>query len=480
MPPARTAAVKHARQERSISNGQYYVLLIASLLLLATASFRVAYLALEAITHGLRWSRLLWSSQHEEFRVWTGMVCSDPWQAETVLCQAAGGSWLARELIRAKLATAEEDHCGLDARADGCRFAPCAERGLSSVLLGLADSRSPLNNPFDKLYEQRLFTPAAVSRRSPLNNPFDKLCEQRLFTPAAVSRRSPLNNPFDKLYEQRLFTPAAVSRRSPLNNPFDKLYEQRLFTPAAVSRRSPLNNPFDKLYEQRLFTPAAVSRRSPLNNPFDKLYEQRLFTPAAVSRRSPLNNPFDKHYEQRLFTPAAVSRRSPLNNPFDKLYLLDRVFHDFPWGERVEGDGGRWGTSTLLRSGTDRAKAWLFHKVVYPALREWGVVIGGSAIPPPRECRAGGLDLPPAASDPFSTAAQKLSSLPEAVATTVGDTVAEMFSFALEVSDWVTAAEAEAEEEDAPNANTSESEAAESAPRRRVMLVQRQRFRAVR
>jgi len=37
------------------------------------------------------------------------MVCSDPWQAETVLCQAAGGSWLARELIRAKLATAEED-----------------------------------------------------------------------------------------------------------------------------------------------------------------------------------------------------------------------------------------------------------------------------------------------------------------------------------------------------------------------------------
>ena len=155
-----------------------------------------------------------------------------------------------------------------------------------------------------------------------------------------------------------------------------------------------------------------------------------------------------------------MSRRSPLNNPFDKLYLvlrpirrksrallhsiaaghvplseLDRVFHDFPWGERVEGDGGRWGTSTLLRSGTDRAKAWLFHKVVYPALREWGVVIGGSAIPPPRECRAGGLDLPPAASDPFSTAAQKLSSLPEAVATTVGDTVAEMFSFALEVSD---------------------------------------------
>ena len=50
------------------------------------------------------------------------------------------------------------------------------------------------------------------------------------------------------------------------------------------------------------------------------------------------------------------------------------------------------------------------------------------------------------------------------------------------MSDWVTEAEAEAEaeEEDAPSANTSESEAAESAPRRKVLLVQRQRFRAVR
>ena len=183
----------------------------------------------------------------------------------------------------------------------------------------------------------------------------------------------------------------------------------------------------------------ADSWRPPLIYPFDKLYEQRLFTPAAVSRRSPLNNPFDKLYlvlrpirrKSRALLHSIAAGHVPLSE-------LDRVFHDFPWGERVEGDGGRWGTSTLLRSGTDRAKAWLFHKVVYPALREWGVVIGGSAIPPPRECRAGGLDLPPAASDPFSTAAQKLSSLPEAVATTVGDTVAEMFSFALEVSDCST------------------------------------------
>ena len=52
-----------------------------------------------------------------------------------------------------------------------------------------------------------------------------------------------------------------------------------------------------------------------------------------------------------------------------------------------------------------------------------------------------------------------------------------MFSFALEVGDWVTEAEAEAEaeEEGAPIANASASEAAESAPRRRVLLVQRQR-----
>jgi hypothetical protein len=33
------------------------------------------------------------------------------------------------------------------------RYEPCPERGLSLVLLNLADSwRSPLNNPFDKLY----------------------------------------------------------------------------------------------------------------------------------------------------------------------------------------------------------------------------------------------------------------------------------------------------------------------------------------
>jgi len=83
----RVAAVRHARQERSISNGQYYVLLIAALLLTVTATARAGYLVFEVCVRGFTWSRALWSSQHEEFRVWTAVTCSDPWQAETVLCQ---------------------------------------------------------------------------------------------------------------------------------------------------------------------------------------------------------------------------------------------------------------------------------------------------------------------------------------------------------------------------------------------------------
>lgn len=119
----RVAAVRHARQERSITNGQYYLLLVAALLLTGTASARAAYLMFEWGVRGMAWSRALWSMQHEEFRVWTAVTCADPWQAETVLCQAAGGSWIARELIRAKVATAGEDHCSKDSKGDGCRWA---------------------------------------------------------------------------------------------------------------------------------------------------------------------------------------------------------------------------------------------------------------------------------------------------------------------------------------------------------------------
>jgi GNAT superfamily N-acetyltransferase len=125
----RVAAVRHARQERSITNGQYYLLLVAALLLTGTASARAAYLLFEIGYRGMTWSRALWSRQHEEFRVWTAVTCADPWQAETVLCQAARGSWIGRELIRAKVATAGEDHCGNDSKGEGCRWARLTGEG---------------------------------------------------------------------------------------------------------------------------------------------------------------------------------------------------------------------------------------------------------------------------------------------------------------------------------------------------------------
>ena len=83
-------------------------------------------------------------------------VCADEWQLETVLCQAARGSWLARELIRAKLASRDTDHCDpKDPKGKGCRYEPCVAhpKGLAKALINVADGwRSPLNDPTDKLY----------------------------------------------------------------------------------------------------------------------------------------------------------------------------------------------------------------------------------------------------------------------------------------------------------------------------------------
>ena len=43
------------------------------------------------------------SAQLDDFRIWAQRVCIEPWQRETILCQAVEGNYLARELIRAKL-----------------------------------------------------------------------------------------------------------------------------------------------------------------------------------------------------------------------------------------------------------------------------------------------------------------------------------------------------------------------------------------
>ena len=41
------------------------------------------------------------SAKLDDFRAWTLETCKDPWTRETILCQAAEGNWLARQLVRA-------------------------------------------------------------------------------------------------------------------------------------------------------------------------------------------------------------------------------------------------------------------------------------------------------------------------------------------------------------------------------------------
>lgn len=146
-------AITNARRERSITNFQFYLLLCCALLLLSGVVLWLAWHLFRLIAQSAMRASLYWSSNYDEFHRWTYLVCSEPWQRETVLCQAAGGSWLARELIRAKLAKTDADHCDPLGKGAGCRFEPCPTRGLSNVLFNLADGwRSPLNNPFHALY----------------------------------------------------------------------------------------------------------------------------------------------------------------------------------------------------------------------------------------------------------------------------------------------------------------------------------------
>lgn len=93
------------------------------------------------------------SAKLDDFRLWAQERCSEPWNAETVLCQAIDGSWLARELIRAKLQQAKADHCDPELTFGGCRATPCESKGLSKVLLSIADSwASPLNNRLNPVF----------------------------------------------------------------------------------------------------------------------------------------------------------------------------------------------------------------------------------------------------------------------------------------------------------------------------------------
>ena len=138
---------------REITVAQYYLLTAATLLLvlLVIYALLVRTLKLLARVEVVWW--LTRSAKMDDFRLWTQEVCADPWQHETVLCQAVDGSWLARSLIMAKLQEASADHCDPEMVPNGCRHEPCPSKGLSQVLLGLADSwTSPLNNRLHPVY----------------------------------------------------------------------------------------------------------------------------------------------------------------------------------------------------------------------------------------------------------------------------------------------------------------------------------------
>ena len=153
----RAAEVKHKAAEqlektreaakaprRMMTNFEFY-------LLWALIFLVVGYFAVFSILKLLTKVRVIWfltrAEYLDDFRRWTSEVCAEPWQHETVLCQAADGNWIARELIRAKIAAKDEDNCDPGTN-DGCRYEACSERGLSSVLHKLASSLfSPLNAP---------------------------------------------------------------------------------------------------------------------------------------------------------------------------------------------------------------------------------------------------------------------------------------------------------------------------------------------
>jgi len=132
----------------------YLYFLAAALCLLGLVT---VYWMIMSILKQLAKVKIAWlltrSAKLDEFREWTQEVCAQPWQQETVLCQAADGSWLARELVRAKLQQAGADHCDPELEPNGCRQRPCPSKGLAKVLLDVADGfRSPLNNPFNPAY----------------------------------------------------------------------------------------------------------------------------------------------------------------------------------------------------------------------------------------------------------------------------------------------------------------------------------------
>ena len=140
-------------EERQISAAKLYFLTAATMLLVVVGLYFLAVAALKFLAR----VEVIWffthSAKRDDFRQWSMKVCMEPWQRESVLCQAVEGNWLARELVRAKFQQAGTHHCDPTLVPGGCAHTPCRSKGLSSKLMELKDAwSSPLNNRLNPLY----------------------------------------------------------------------------------------------------------------------------------------------------------------------------------------------------------------------------------------------------------------------------------------------------------------------------------------
>ena len=141
------AAQDRLRQKQEVSAALLLLLTVAAVLLIVLVLYFLVIRGLKLLARVQLIYFYSRSTKLDDFRSWTMEVCMDPWHRETALCQAVEGNWLAQQLVLVKLHESGADHCDPDQVIGGCQHEPCASKGLSKVLLGLADSwSSPINN----------------------------------------------------------------------------------------------------------------------------------------------------------------------------------------------------------------------------------------------------------------------------------------------------------------------------------------------
>lgn len=162
---AQEAAQKVLRAEQQVSTARLYFLTAVTILSMIIALYFLAVAALKFLAR----VELIWffsrSAKLDDFRIWTQEICMEPWQRESVLCQAVEGNWLARELVRAKLQEHGANHCNPEDNPGGCMHTPCRTKGLSRTLTELRDAwSSPLNNRFNPIFYVLLPVRAKLKR----------------------------------------------------------------------------------------------------------------------------------------------------------------------------------------------------------------------------------------------------------------------------------------------------------------------------